>query len=82
MESYLAVLSSADKTEIVYITGGFARNDTFVRFMAARMPDKRVYTSTIENATAMGAAMKIYESTFGIKLPVVYLGLKAIIDND
>jgi len=82
MEPYRAVLSSADSTEIVYVTGGFARNDTFVRCLAARMPDKRVYASTVENATALGAAMNIYESAFETRLPQVYLGLKAIIDND
>lgn len=82
MESYRLILPADDKTEIVYITGGFARNDTFVRVLAARMPDKRVFASAVENATALGAAMKIYESTFGTSLPPVYLGLKAIIDND
>lgn len=82
LDSYRVVIPAIDTTEIVYITGGFARNDTFVRVMAARMPDKRVYASVVENATALGAAMKIYESTFGTGLPPVYLGLKAIIDND
>ncbi|MFN2312825.1 MAG: hypothetical protein ABR531_00085 [Bacteroidales bacterium] len=82
MESYRFIIPADDQTEIVYITGGFARNDTFVRILAARMPDKRVFASAVENATALGAAMKIYESTFGTDLPPVYLGLKAIIDND
>lgn len=82
MESCRLIIPADDQTEIVYITGGFARNDTFVRVMAARMPDKRVFASAVENATALGAAMKIYESTFGTPLPPVYLGLKAIIDND
>ncbi|MBE0679850.1 MAG: hypothetical protein IH592_13905 [Bacteroidales bacterium] len=80
--SYGVVIPAPDITEIVYVTGGFARNDTFVRILAARMPDKRVFASAVENATALGAAMKIYESTFGTGLPAVYLGLKAIIDND
>lgn len=82
MESYRAVMPAGDTAEIVYITGGFARNDTFVRILAARMPDKRVFASAVENATALGAAIKIYESAFGTGLPPVYLGLKAIIDND
>lgn len=82
MESYRHIIPADDQTEIVYITGGFARNDTFVRIMAARMPDKRVFASAVENATALGAAMKIYKSTFGTGLPPIYLGLKAIIDND
>ena len=82
MDSYRAVLSSPDNTEIVYITGGFARNDTFVRILAGRMPDKRVFASTVDNATALGAAMNIYESSFGTQLPPSYLGLRAIINND
>ena len=82
MESYRSVIPAGDASEIVYITGGFARNDTFIRTLAARMPDKRVFASSVENATALGAAMKIYESAFGNPWPSVYLGLKAIIDND
>jgi len=82
MGSYRDIVTSSDTTEIVYVTGGFARNDTFVRILAARMPDKRVFTSQIENATALGAALTVYESAFGTSLPPLYLGLKAIIDND
>ena len=82
MESYRMIIPADDETEVVYITGGFARNDSFVRLMAARLPDKRVFVSNIENATALGAAMTIYESVFGTGLPPVYLGLKAIIDTD
>ncbi len=82
MESWRLIIPADDKTEIVYVTGGFARNDTFVRFLAARLPDKRVYASQVENSTALGAAMTIYESAVGKSLPPVYLGLKAIIDND
>ena len=82
MESFRLIIPADDRSELVYINGGFARNDSFVRLLAARLPDKRVFVSNIENATALGAAMKIYESAFGTGLPPVYLGLKAIIDND
>ena len=82
MESYRQIIPADDMTEVVYITGGFARNDTFVRIMAARLPDKRVFVSNIEDATALGAATTIYEGAFGTGLPHVYLGLKAILDND
>jgi len=82
MESFRLIIPADDKTEIVYVTGGFARNDTFVRILAARLSDKRVYASQVENSTALGAAMAIYESAFVTGLPPVYLGLKAIIDND
>lgn len=82
MESWRLIIPADDKTEIVYVTGGFARNDTFVRILAARLPDKRVYASQVENSTALGAAITIYENAVGRTLPPVYLGLKAIIDND
>lgn len=82
MESYRLIIPADDKTEVVYVTGGFARNDTFVRILAARLPYKRVFASQIDNASALGAAIAAYESAFGSELPPVYLGLKAIIDND
>jgi len=82
MESYRLIIPADDKTEIVYITGGFARNDTFVRILAARMPDKRVFASQVDNPSALGAAIDAYGIAFGNELPPFYLGLKAIIDND
>jgi sugar (pentulose or hexulose) kinase len=82
MESLRQIIPADDRAEVVYITGGFARNDSFVRILAARLPDKRVFVSNIENSTALGAAITVYESAFGTSLPPVYLGLKAIIDND
>lgn len=76
--SYRLVVTEDDPAEIIYVTGGFARNDTFVRILAARIPDRRVYASTIENATALGAAMELFNEIFDADLPPVYLGLKAI----
>jgi sugar (pentulose or hexulose) kinase len=81
LESYRLIIPADDKTEVVYITGGFAKNDTFVRLMAARLPDKSVFTTDIENSSALGAAMVIYENALGRRLPPLYLGLRAIINN-
>jgi hypothetical protein len=78
MESLRLILPADDKTEVVYISGGFARNDTFVRLLAARLPDKRVFTSEINDASALGAAMEVYDRAFGVNMPPVYLGLKSI----
>lgn len=82
LSAYRLIIPDDDNTEILYVTGGFARNDTFMRVLAARLPDKRVYASTIDYATALGAAMELYGDAFDSKLPPVYLGLKAILDND
>ncbi len=80
--AYRQIIAEGDTTEIAYITGGFAHNDTFVRIMAARAGDKRVYASTIDYATALGAAMEVYREAFDTGLPPVYLGLKAILLRD
>ncbi len=76
MDSLRLVIPAADTTRTVYISGGFARNEIFVRLLATRLPDKAVYTSEIDNATALGAAMVIWEKAFGKELPSVNLGLK------
>ncbi len=80
--SFRDIVNENDTTEILYVTGGFARNDTFVRILAARLPDKRVYASTIEYATALGAAIDAYPDAFDSELPPLYLGLKAILLRD
>lgn len=82
LTAYREIIAEGDTTEIAYITGGFAHNDTFVRILAARAEDKRVYASTIDYATALGAAMEVYQQAFDAGLPPVYLGLKAILLRD
>ena len=76
MESLSLIIPADDKTEIVYISGGFARNEIFVKLLAAWLPGKKVYTSEIDNATALGAAMVVWESAFGKEVPAIDLGLK------
>jgi glycerol kinase len=76
MDSLELILPKDDKSKIVYISGGFARNEIFVKIFAAWLPGKKVYTSEIENATALGAAMVLWESSFGEELPEIDLGLK------
>jgi sugar (pentulose or hexulose) kinase len=78
LESLSLIIPADDETRVVYISGGFARNEIFVRLLASRLPDKKVYTSEMDNATALGAAMVVYEAAFGIQLPSVDLGLKLV----
>jgi len=82
MEPIRQILAPDDKTEIVYITGGFAGNESFVHTLAARLPYKRVFTSDLTNVSALGAAMTVYESAFGVPVPTTYLGLRWINNND
>jgi sugar (pentulose or hexulose) kinase len=41
----------------LYITGGFTRNRIFTKAMALLLDGKEDYTSEIDNATSLGAAM-------------------------
>lgn len=78
MESLKLIIPEDDGTKTVYISGGFARNDLFNGLMAFKLPGKRVYTSEIDNSTALGAAMVVWNSAFGEGRPPVDLGLKLI----
>lgn len=79
MESLELILPADDQTKKVFISGGFARNELFVRLLAARLPAKRVYTSEMDNATALGAAMVLREAAFGGEMSEIDLGLKEVI---
>jgi sugar (pentulose or hexulose) kinase len=46
-----------DGVTSLYVSGGFARNIIFVRLLASFFPEKEVYTSEIDNASALGAAL-------------------------
>ncbi len=78
MESLSLVITADDQSDVVYISGGFARNEIFTRLLASRLPGKKVYTSEMDNATALGAAMVVYHSAFEKNMPAIDLGLKRI----
>jgi hypothetical protein len=74
IETVKLVLTQEDDTENIYITGGFARNNIFLKLMAEAFPSKKVYTSVIKNSTALGAALVMFNS-LGYKQPELNLGL-------
>ena len=78
MESLNLILAEDDRTQTVFISGGFSRNELFVGLLAARLPGKYVYTSAIDNASALGAAMVLREAAFGGEMPAIDLGLKKV----
>lgn len=70
------IIAKNDDTSNFYISGGFARNEIFVRLIASYFPLKKVFTSEVDNASALGAALVIYNK-FGLKdQPKLDLGLK------
>jgi sugar (pentulose or hexulose) kinase len=69
VESIKLITSDEEQTEIVYISGGFSRNTIFVKFLKEMLPNKRVIVSEIDNSSALGAMMVVWEKAFGQKIP-------------
>ena len=78
IKSLQLVIPENDMTKRIYVTGGFARNELFMRLLSALLPGKTVYASTMDNATALGAAMVLWNKVFPGNEPEADLGLKEI----
>jgi len=76
LESLELIIPQKDETRAVYISGGFARNEIYVKLLAGSLPGKKVYTSEVDNATALGAAIMVWEEAFGKDIPRLDLGLE------
>ena len=70
------IMEKNDGVQNIFISGGFARNEIFVRLMAAFFPDKKIYTSQVDNASALGAALVINNALSVKELNAVNLNLK------
>ncbi len=76
VESINYILPENDNIKNVFVSGGFAKNEIFVRYLAGKLGNKRVFTSEIDNASALGAAMVVYEGSLMKDLPEIDLGLE------
>ena len=61
-EAIALVFDKNDETEDIFVTGGFVKNEIFCRLLATFLPGKKVYKAELYNATALGAAMIIYNN--------------------
>ena len=57
IEAVNLIIPDNDESENIYITGGFSRNLLFPRIISKAYPSKKVYTSIVNNSTALGAAL-------------------------
>jgi sugar (pentulose or hexulose) kinase len=73
-EAIRLILPEQDDIENIYITGGFAKSSLFLKLITKSFPLKKVFTSVINNATALGAALVVLES-ISEKQPALNLGL-------
>ena len=53
------IIPANDKTEVLYVSGGFARNPIYLNILSEHFTGKTVLTSEIDNASALGAALVI-----------------------
>lgn len=73
IESINLIIGKKDETKSIYISGGFSRNAIFVELIKRHYPDKSVFTSEIDNSSALGAAIVIYNSMGFGKMPEIKL---------
>ncbi|MCW3806862.1 FGGY-family carbohydrate kinase [Plebeiibacterium marinum] len=59
------IIPANDETKILYVSGGFARNPIFLNILTNHFSGKTVYTSEIDNASALGAALVIADKVGG-----------------
>ncbi len=74
IEAIKLVIAENDEIENIYITGGFSRNKIFIKLLAEAFQSKKVFTSVVDNATALGAALVVF-SSMNKKRPELNLGL-------
>ncbi len=75
IEAINLILPENDDTENLYITGGFSKNMLFPRIIATAFPSKKVYTSIVNNASALGAVLIMTEKINPEKQHELNLGL-------
>ncbi|TAL66038.1 MAG: carbohydrate kinase [Bacteroidetes bacterium] len=59
VEAIDLVMCENDEIKTIYITGGFSKNDIFIKLLTSSYPHMQVFTSEISNASALGAALVI-----------------------
>jgi len=75
VESTRLVLHGTD-TRRIFVDGGFGRNQVYMHLLARAFPDKEVFTASIPQATAMGAALAIHRHWNSGPLPGDIIELK------
>jgi sugar (pentulose or hexulose) kinase len=74
-DSTRLVLQDTD-THRIFVDGGFGRNQVYMHLLARAFPDTEVFTASIPQATAMGAALAIHQHWNNAPLPGDIIELK------
>jgi hypothetical protein len=73
------IIPGDDRTRHIYVSGGFAKNGFFTGFISCAFPGKQAFTSGVENATSLGAALVISGSVWPETGTPLDLGLREVI---
>ncbi len=80
-ESIGLIIGKEDHTKDMYISGGFSKNPIFLKLLASRFPNKRLFTSEVTNSTSLGAALVLWKGIDANFNPAINLGLKPLKGN-
>ena len=76
VQSIQLILPKDNDIQNIYISGGFSKNQIFVKYLATKFNTKKILTSKINNATALGAALVIYNQIGDYKDVNIDLGIE------
>lgn len=75
-ESINLIAMHNDEITQFYVSGGFARNEIYLRLLASFFPKKEIFTCEIDNASALGAMLVIWNSLRSDNKPKLNLHLR------
>ncbi len=78
VDSIKLVLYSEIKIKKIFISGGFVRNEIFVSLIKYFLPEYTIASSEVDNSSAMGAALVIFDKVFPKSKPNINLGIKEL----
>ena len=61
---------------ILFVDGGFGKNEIYMNLLAKVFPDMEVYAASVAQATALGAALAIHQDWNTQKLPLNLIELR------
>ena len=67
------VMPEKNDIKNIFVSGGFSRNEIFVRCLSSRFHNKNVITSDFDNSSALGAALVVYKEFGTGKNPEINL---------
>lgn len=75
VDSIKLVLHSETEIKKLFISGGFVRNTIFIKLIKHFLPKYKIAASEVDNSSAMGAALVIFDNFFPATKPNIDLGI-------